>query len=196
MHHVLYGLIAGFTHRHRLASILRETPPKLSIHAIDPAALKQGGISVLALDFDGVLAPHGYPEPLPEATAWLTRCESVFGEERLFILSNKPSLKRSDWFRSRFPGIRFISGVKKKPYPDGLLTVIKLASVRPDEVMLIDDRLLTGVLATCLAGTRITYINSPYVTFSASPIPELFFCGVRTLERILLGLIPPASAKK
>ncbi len=151
---------------------------------------------MLALDFDGVLSPHGNPEPLPEATAWLARCGTVFGEERLFILSNKPSPERIDWFRSRFPGIRFIAGVRKKPYPDGLLTVIREASVRPDEVMLIDDRLLTGVLATCLAGTKIGYINAPYVNIGARPMQEFFFIVVRAVERMLLGLIPSESDQR
>lgn len=188
MHHVLYGFSAGFRHRRFLADILRATPSRLTTSAIDPEELRKGEITVLALDFDGVLACHGQPEPLPEIRDWLDRCCRVFGEERLFILSNKPASVRIEWFRRHHPAVRFISGVRKKPYPDGLLQVAGLAGTRPGEVMLLDDRLLTGVLAAGIAGTRITYITAPYVDLASSPLHELFFMALRAVERAVVGL--------
>jgi hypothetical protein len=188
MNHVLYGFIAGFKSRCRLAAILRSAPAGVTVVAISPEQLKLQGIKVVALDFDGVLAPHGRTEPLPEAGNWLSRCCAVFGEEMVFILSNKPTQERREWFQSRHPGVRFISGVRKKPYPDGLDQVIRISGVQPHEVTLLDDRLLTGVLATCLAGTRVVYINAPYVDLAGNPFKELFFILLRTVERILLSL--------
>ena len=50
-------------------------------------------VQVLVLDFDGVLAPHGASEPLPEVQRWLTslmRGKTV----NVFILSNICLLKR------------------------------------------------------------------------------------------------------
>ena len=190
MNHVIYGFIAGFSFRHRLASLLRSFPGDTVTHSISPEDLNESGVTVLALDFDGVLAPHGRPEPIREATDWLSRCSSVFGEHCIFILSNKPTRARCDWFNSHFPGIRFISGVRKKPYPDGLLKVIEQSQAKPDAVMLVDDRLLTGVLATCLAGTRVTYINRPYTDICRKPLQEIFFATLRTVERILISFVP------
>jgi predicted HAD superfamily phosphohydrolase YqeG len=106
----------------------------------------------------------------------------------VFILSNKPTEERKSWFNNRHPGIRFISGVRKKPYPDGLDEVIRIAGVQPHEVTLLDDRLLTGVLATCLAGTEVVYINAPYVDLAGNPFKESFFILLRTVERVLLSL--------
>jgi predicted HAD superfamily phosphohydrolase YqeG len=190
MTHVLYGFIAGFRYRRQLALILRSSPNGVQTHAVDPAQLKAEGATVMALDFDGVLAPHGMGQPIPEAAEWLSHCCSTFGEDRIYILSNKPTPERSAWFRSHFPGIRFISGVRKKPYPDGLQKVIERSGAEPGEVMLLDDRLLTGVLATCLAGTGVTYINRPYSDFRGNPAQELFFAALRTVEQILINLVP------
>jgi len=189
MHHILYGFTEGFRLRHRLASILRSSAQLRATDSIDPGELKLSGVSVLALDFDGVLASHGKKVPLPEAAAWLLRCCDVFGEENIYILSNKPSRERSAWFSANHPKIRFISGVKKKPYPDGLLKIISLSGAPPTEIMLLDDRLLTGVLATCLSGTSVTYITAPYINLRSNPLQELFFMLLRSAERLLLSLV-------
>jgi len=77
-------------------------------------------VQALALDFDGVLAPHGAGQPSSEVVDWLRRAVTVFGAERIFILSNRPFGPRVDWFANHFPGVRFVDGVRKKPYPDGL----------------------------------------------------------------------------
>ena len=186
MHHVLYGFAEGFRHRHTLSALLSSSQPGLATHAIDPTDLARRGASILALDFDGVLAPHGRMEPLPAAAEWLDRCCRNFGEDKIFILSNKPARERISWFQARHPGIRFITGVRKKPFPDGLQSVIARAGVTPGEVMLLDDRLLTGGLAACLAGTKVTYITAPYVTIASNPLPELFFMGLRAVERLIV----------
>jgi len=196
MNHALYGFIAGFRYRRQLAAILHSSPAGVETHSVDPQHLKTYGTKVLALDFDGVLAPHGRGEPIPETSNWLSSCCSTFGEDCIFILSNKPTPERSAWFSSHFPGIRFISGVRKKPYPDGLLKVIKLSGAKPDEVMLLDDRLLTGVLATCLAGTAITYINRPYIDIRGNPLQELFFAFLRVIEQILMCIVPDKDTKR
>lgn len=188
MNHVLYGFIAGFRNRHRLSEILRTTRSGVSTVTVNPEQLKKSGTTVLALDFDGVLAPHGRNEPIPEAATWLANCCSCFDENRIYILSNKPTAERRIWFTTHFPGIRFISGVRKKPYSDGLLQVIEQSGAEPGQVMLVDDRLLTGVLATCLAGTGVIWINRPYVDFRSNPFPEFFFATLRILDTILIRI--------
>jgi predicted HAD superfamily phosphohydrolase YqeG len=190
MNHALYGFIAGLRYRHQLAAILRSSAGGVQTDAVNPERIKESGVTVMALDFDGVLAPHGRSEPIPEAAKWLSTCCSCFGEDHIYILSNKPTDERRAWFSSNFPGIRFISGVRKKPYPDGLLKVIEQSGARGEEVMLLDDRLLTGVLATCLAGTMITYINKPYIDIRGNPVQEMFFASIRAVEQILIKFVP------
>lgn len=188
MNHVLYGFIAGFRNRGPLAAILRGSRDGTTAVAVSPEELQQRGMRALALDFDGVLAPHGRPEPLPEAAEWLSRCCNAFGEDRIFILSNKPTPERKAWFERHHPQIRFIAGVRKKPYPDGLENIIRLAGVQPHELTILDDRLLTGVLAACLAGTDVVYITAPCIDLSGNRLAEAFFIILRAVERMLVRL--------
>ncbi|ABL00220.1 YqeG family HAD IIIA-type phosphatase [Pelobacter propionicus] len=186
--HILAGFTHGFRHRRELARILAETPANCSILRLDPHRLRAEGIRVLALDFDGVLAPHGSPVPLPVAVEWMDRCAALFGEANIFILSNKPTDERRQWFGNRFPAMRFISGVRKKPFPDGLERVAEMAVVPPSAILMVDDRLLTGCLGALVAGARPAYIRAPYVSFSQRPLAELVFMLLRSSERLLVRL--------
>lgn len=186
--HILAGFTHGFRHRRRLKRILKDTPPDRSILTLEPAALKAEGIAALALDFDGVLSHHGAAEPLPEAVAWLRRCEPVFGGERVFILSNKPTEARRSWFAEHFPQIRFISGVRKKPFPDGLDKTGELAKVPLSAILMVDDRLLTGCLAAINAGAQPCYVRRPYSSLRQRPLTELFFRLLRAGERLFVAL--------
>jgi len=150
---------------------------------IDLGNLKQQGIQVLILDFDGVLASHGEPAPSKEVLPWLTQCVEVFGANGVFILSNKPNLTRRQYFAKHFPTIRFIRATRKKPYPDGLQRVLLESGVAPETLAIVDDRLLTGVLAACIAGVRGVYITAPYIQYKKRPFTELFFTFLRWVER-------------
>lgn len=187
--HIAAGFSLGFSHRRRLSALLAETPPGQSILTIDLRELTAAGISALALDFDGVLAGHGAAEPLPEAIAWMERCQELFGGDRIFILSNKPTEARRHWFAAHFPAMRFISGVRKKPYPDGIAKAAELAGLPTAAFLMVDDRLLTGCLAALVAGARPCYIRRPYVSFGHRPFAELFFRLLRSGERLFVRLM-------
>lgn len=186
---VLAGFTLGFRYRRELARIAAETALDASILTIDPAELKSQGVAAVALDFDGVLAGHGFPAPLPETVAWMQRCEALFGGDKMFILSNKPTDGRRQWFAERFPAMRFISGVRKKPYPDGLNKTAELSGVPLHSILMVDDRLLTGCLAALVAGARPCYIRRPYVSFNRRPVAELFFWLLRAGERRFVRMI-------
>ena len=187
--HILAGFTLGFRHRIALRQLLDATPPEASILTLDPESLRSTGVQALALDFDGVLAGHGLPQPLPEAITWMKRCEAVFGGDKVFILSNKPTEGRRKWFAEQFPALRFIAGVRKKPYPDGLAKTAELAGVPASAILMVDDRLLTGCLAALLAGARPCYIRRPYVAFNHRPVAELFFRLLRMGERLFVRVI-------
>jgi len=186
--HILAGFSLGFKHRRDLLRLMQVTPKNTTILSIKPETLKTSGIAALALDFDGVLANHGAPTPLPEAVDWIKRCETVFGGDRIFILSNKPTESRRQWFASIFPALRFISGVRKKPYPDGLIKTGELCGVPLSQILMVDDRLLTGCLAALVAGSRPCYINRPYTSLKHCPIAEAFFWMLRRFERYFIKI--------
>ena len=186
---VLTGFTLGFRYRRELSRLLTETCSAASIVNINPADLKLRGILALALDFDAVLAHHGASAPLPEAADWIRQCEALFGGERIFILSNKPTDERRVWFAENFPAIRLISGVRKKPYPDGLNKTGELAGVPLSSILMVDDRLLTGCLAALVAGATHCYIRKPYISFRHRFAAELFFMLLRGCERFYIRLI-------
>jgi predicted HAD superfamily phosphohydrolase YqeG len=182
------GFSVGYKHAHELRQLLVTTPLNSTILELNPEELRTSGIAALALDFDGVLASHGFTTPFPQAFAWIQRCQIVFGGDRIFILSNKPTALRKKWFAENFPAIRFISGVRKKPYPDGLNKIGELSGVPLSSILMVDDRLLTGCLAALVAGARPCYIRKPYISFSHNISAETFFMLLRTAERLVVRL--------
>ncbi|MCK5521674.1 MAG: HAD family hydrolase [Thiomargarita sp.] len=182
---ILFTLRMLHRYRHALAKIDSTTPRQT--YQISPTNLKHNGIKVLVLDFDGVLAAHGEALPNQELQPWLHDCVNTYGSTQVFVLSNKPLQSRINYFNQL--KIRCIAGVKKKPYPDGLQKIIALTGQSPETVMLVDDRLLTGCLAACIAGNSVTLITRPYVSLSKRPIQELFFMTLRFLERYIVQWI-------
>ena len=139
-------------------------------------------VQVLVLDFDGVLAPHGASEPLPEVQVWLTNLIKTWGRP-IYILSNKPNSQRAAWFTQHYPDINFVAGVRKKPYPDGLHKIADMTKVSLSQILLVDDRLATGVLATKIAGCQNRLVTDPYQNFHKHPVKEKFFGILRSVEQ-------------
>lgn len=183
---ILFTLRMLHQNRHALAKIYKTSSRNRQLYQISSALLKLKGITVLVLDFDGVLAAHGEPYPVQELQTWLRECINTFGSTQVFVLSNKPLQSRITYFNHHYAGVQCIADVKKKPYPDGIQKIIALTGQPPSAVMLVDDRLLTGCLAACIVGIPVTYITHPYIRLSKRPVQELFFMTLRFLERHLI----------
>ncbi|NCX93926.1 MAG: HAD family hydrolase [Gammaproteobacteria bacterium] len=182
----LYTVKQAWLNRSKLKEIRVQSEAQIPhLTDLDCRQLKLDGIQVLVFDFDGVMAPHGAFEPISEVESWLKKSAELFDQDSIFILSNKPLRVRERYFSQYFPGIRFIQGVRKKPYPDGLQKISQLTGVPCSKIALVDDRLLTGILACQLCGARGIYLTHPLRDFSLHPCPELFFTGMRWLERHL-----------
>lgn len=185
MRRIFYSLQKAWQYRKALKATAQQTTQ--SITDIDLDQLKQQDISIVVFDFDGVLANHGVTEPLPPGKKILSSAVKLFGEDKVFILSNKPTGERKAYFDKHFPTIQFIKANRKKPYPDGLQQIINLTNTPPDNILLIDDRLLTGALAAAIAGTKVCHIKTPFVDIKHSPIRERFFMFLRWLENHAFG---------
>ncbi len=184
---ILYALTMAFKHRKSLWAYRHEQAlQKQSILVIDPRTLEAQGIKVLALDFDGVLAAHGATEINADVSHWLKQCVRIFGPGHVFIVTNKPSKQRADYFAHHFSGIEFIFPKRKKPYPDSLLSILEKTGVTSQALLVIDDRLLTGILALIIAGVRGCYITQPVTDLHRRPFAELFIMALRLFERSVL----------
>ncbi len=150
--------------------------------------LYKQGIRVVVLDFDGVLAPYGQIQPDSKWHQLIHELTRIFSGE-VYVLSNKPFSKRLTYLKSHFPSLKLIVGVRKKPYPDGLLAIQKQSQVPFESILMVDDRLLTGVLAALIVGARPDYVCPARVDYRQCMIPELWFQGLRWLERGLVGLL-------
>lgn len=184
----IFTLRAGFAKRAGLRRIMAASGSLATVE-VTLEKVAGTGATVVALDYDGVLAPHGVDPLSPELQSWLSALAGRFGTSQIYILSNKPKPSRVAHISSSFPGINFIVGTRKKPYPDGLIEIQKASGCRPSEIVLLDDRLLTGGLAAILAGAHFIYISIPLVSFRNHPVPELFFGVLRRLERMLVLLV-------
>lgn len=153
---------------------------------LDPSQLKESGIKLVVLDFDGVLASHNEVRVDPSVRGHLNEFAQVFSEPNIVIYSNKPMPRRIEEFNKAWPYIEFYIG-PKKPYPEGLKELCKQKGFSGNEVVMVDDRLLTGVLAAHLAGVRAIWITKPIVSYEKRPFKESFFSFLRFVETLWLG---------
>ena len=162
---------------------LKVIPSEKNIRAINWQALYQSGIRTVVLDFDGVLAADKQKKLYAGVDAVLATIQAIFGDH-VYIFSNQPTPQRQAYFAEYFPRIQFLVA-KQKPYPDGLLSVITREQVKPEEVLLVDDRVLTGGLAATLAGINCILIEKPYICFWDNMIRETVFMSLRAIERAI-----------
>lgn len=175
----IFALKEGWMHQKALKAL----PCAKNITSIDWHALYQSGVRVVVLDFDGVLAADKQKELYSGVDAVLKTVQTIF-DDCVYIFSNQPTPQRQAYFAKHFPKIRFLIA-KQKPYPDGLLSVIAHEQVSPDQIILIDDRVLTGGLASVLAGTQCILIEQPYTCFSSNMAREILFTCLRFVERLV-----------
>lgn len=156
--------------------------------AITPDLLQQRSVRCLVLDFDGVLAGHGAVAMEDEASHWLAGLMASWPYP-VVLLSNKPFGQRVAWMKRHHPQVAVISGVPKKPYPQGLVAIAQQHHIAPHEVLLVDDRLLTGMLAALLAGTQALWWVAPRHRWCSAFFRECFFQSLRWLEQGVVRLL-------
>jgi len=181
-----YTLCKAWQHRKLLRAFDQEPTRQIgTVFDLNLGLEKAQGIKVLILDMDGVLTCYGEERPGTSIESWLNSCIQIFGEGCIFILSNKPTQERASYFKTHFKGVELIFPTRKKPYPDGINQILELTKTDPHSVLVIDDRLLTGVLAAILSHTEARLVTKPLICLNLRPIPELFFIVLRKIERVL-----------
>lgn len=184
---IRYALAACYTHRKQLLAFLADNRlQQTTVTKLSPDILAQLGIEVLVLDFDGVLASHAELHPRPEVLVWLENFVAEWQPRKIFILSNKPTKERQAYFSQHFPALKFIVAKRKKPYPDGLQEICQISGTSVQKIMVVDDRLATGIIAAIANGMHGCWITQPYVNVAARPIRETGFMFLRWLERNLI----------
>ncbi len=185
-----YALKKAWALRRVLAEWSQDPRCLLSeLRILSPEWLRQKNVRILALDFDGVMASHGQLVPEPVVQQWLAELLLNWTEGQVVILSNKPLPERQRFFKDHFPKVTLIQDVRKKPYPDGLQLIQARYACPPENILLVDDRWLTGMLAAAVAGTQALYLKQPYVCYQRRPLVEGWFSILRGLERGYLYML-------
>ena len=186
MKRLIYCIFNTFLYRKGLSKIKRGKQCVSGVLSISPSFLDEHHIDVLVLDFDGVMASHGEDIPYNEVIAWLKDLLIHFNENKVYILSNKPTIQRKLFFQEYFPKVTFISGVRKKPYPDGLQLVAEMSGVKNSNIAIVDDRLLTGCLSSLIAGSQAIWVTKAYTNFKKRFVVESFFQFQRWLDKSII----------
>lgn len=185
---ISYTLQKGWQYREQLGQM--KTRGIASVHDIDLEALKARGCTVLILDWDGVLSSHGKLALDEAICAFLDRAVEVF-EDNVYVLSNNPKPDRADFLKARHPRVHFHTASRKKPHPNGLEEIAALTGQSFDQMVIVDDRLLTGCLAAAIVGMWALFINRPLADWRASPLKELIFAIARAAERFFFNFFSP-----
>lgn len=189
MDRLRYTLTTAWQYRHALASYGRVDALQIrTLLDLDPLKSQAQGIRCLILDFDGVLSAHDAPLPIAAVVAWLRVAIRVFGAEHLFILSNQPRAERIAYFKTYFPGISFIRAQRPKPFADGIDEILaRHPDCLPSQFLLVDDRLLTGILAALSRDLQACYVRAPWSDWSQKPFAELFYQMLRYAEHAFVS---------
>ena len=65
------------------------------------------------------------------------------------VYSNNLFAQRVQYIESEFPEMSIVPLTKKKPYIDDLSKLLQERELDPSQVLVIDDRLTSGILAAC-----------------------------------------------
>ena len=182
---IVFAISESNDHRADLKKVLKDKTLSIqTLSDLDPKILYEQGIRVVVFDFDGVLTPHG--DLVIEAKDLLKLqafCE-VFTQPNILIWSNNPVPARMRFLQEHFPGVSWLDGVDK-PNPESLQRLIHAKGCDPKVVLMIDDRLLTGILAGILAGTQVRLVKKPKIRLKGNLSAELGFIILRAIERFV-----------
>jgi len=158
------------------------------IEHLTPEYLLRSQIQLLLLDFDGVLSSHGAIKPTESVINWLKQLDSHFSLKKVCIYSNNLFTERVRYIESTFPEIHLMHFLKKKPYPDDLLRLLQTRQLSPSDVLVVDDRITSGILSACIIGTEALLPRKAVVDYRGSFVKECFYSAVRFLERVVVRL--------
>jgi len=161
-----------------------------SILDLDIKHLKQKGIKNIILDFDGVISAHNKEKPDKKVKLWLHNAIKTFGHKHIFVLSNNKNSNRLKYFNKHFPKLVFSENKYYKPYPYDIYKLIKKFNIKNlTNIILIDDRLLTGILLSLTVGINSLYIFKPVSDLKKNSIKEFYISFLRKLDLLIFKLV-------
>ncbi|MHA8138400.1 YqeG family HAD IIIA-type phosphatase [Lactobacillaceae bacterium Scapto_B20] len=126
----------------------------LAIYDLKPAKLKSMGIKAVFTDLDNTVIPWNNPDGTPQLRAWLAEL-TKFNINLVVISNNKHSrVKRA----VHNLDLNFISRAMK-PFPNGINRALNQYRLKPDEVIMVGDQIMTDVWASNNAHVRSVLVK-------------------------------------
>lgn len=165
----------------------RKTSHKLkTLLDITPHFCKTHHIEGLVFDFDAVLNTDG---ELLIHPSYQRHFSSLLEHFPVAIYSNAHLPQRKKAMLEAYPNLTWLEIPPKKPSAQRLEEISNIWSLKPQNILMIDDRILTGGLSAYRAGTQFAHIIKPITCYRKRFFRELFFALLRALEGPLVKLI-------
>lgn len=131
------------------------------VYHISPADFKNKGFKAVLVDLDNTLIAWDNPDGTPELRKWLQEMKA--SNLPVVVVSNNKA-SRVEKAVSKF-GVDYVSRAMK-PFNFGVKRAIKKLNLKPAEVVLIGDQLMTDIRASHRAGIKSILVK-PLVTSDA-----------------------------
>lgn len=117
---------------------------------VTPQMLQEAGVKLLLCDLDNTLRLHSEKEPADELVEWIAELKAA--GIMIVIISNNGRKKMMQKFCKpiEVPCVWWA----KKPISSKLTEAMKTYGHKPNETVMLGDRLMTDVLAANFAGVR------------------------------------------
>jgi HAD superfamily phosphatase (TIGR01668 family) len=132
-----------------------------AIYQITPDQFKEQGIKAVFVDLDNTLIAWNNPDGTKELKQWLQTMKEA--EIPVIVISNNSHARVQKALQSL--QLDFISRALK-PFPRGIHQALKKLDLKPTEVMMIGDQIMTDIKAANSAGVKSVLVK-PIVTTDA-----------------------------
>ena len=136
-----------------MKSLFRSLLKRRTLMDIGVEDIAATGVKVVAIDADNTSGVDGKPEPLPGAKAWVDQVKAA--GYPVVLLSNAKTA-RAKLLADQL-GTDVI-GMAIKPNPIGYFRVCLRYHIRPSQLLMIGDQVITDVLGANLAGAKNFYV--------------------------------------
>lgn len=157
-----------------------------SILELNPDILAKYHLKGLVLDVDDTLVPFNSPHISPDVITWV---ETIKAQTVIYLVSNNLSRNRISRIAHTLQ-VPYLFGARK-PSRRKLKQALDIMQLKPEEVAMVGDNILTDVLAGNRLG-MFTILVQP-VTHPGGKLPLLHLRQVKGLLLQLLGLSAPDS---
>jgi len=148
-----------------------------SVYDLDYQLLKKKGVRILIFDVDDTLCGHG--DAFPPKSKKL-----IFSKEfQVALLSNAHQWRQEELTKLIAGSAVLIEKSSSKPSPAGYLRILEQVKVKPEQTVVIGDRLGTDLWGGHLAGITNLILVEPFSYMIGGTKAPLLIRGIRYLEK-------------